>query len=195
MISFIIGNVIQIEEDYMIIQNNNIGYKIYSSARSLEKIELASKDILVYTNMIVREDDISLYGFINEEEIEVFKLLISVSRIGPKVALGILSSLSPNVLKTCIVKEDIKTLCKAPGVGKKTAERLILELRDKIDISEVENDELIEVDNYSAKIEAIEALVSLGYSRYEVEKELNDTSLIGAGTEDIIRYALKKLSR
>lgn len=191
MFEFIIGDVVNIKEDYVVIQNNGIGYKVFTTKNSIVDIEIGKKDQLLYTQLHVREDGLFLYGFSTEEELDMFNMLLTVSKIGPKVASGILSGLSPKKLKQAIYSNDLTILCKAPGVGKKTAERMVLELKDKIDISNIDDlAEIFEpVDN-----EAVQALTSLGYTSYEVNKALNglDSSL---SLEDLIKEGLKRLSK
>lgn len=191
MYEFIIGDIVNIMEDYVVIQNNGIGYKVFTTKNSILDLEIGKRDQLLYTALYVREDGIFLYGFSTEEELDMFNMLITVSKIGPKVASGILSGLSPKQLKMAIYSKDIKLLCKAPGVGKKTAERLVLELRDKVEVTNIE--EVTDIFE-PADDEAVQALTSLGYTRYEVNKVLkgidSDLSL-----EDIIKEGLKRLSR
>ena len=194
MIEFIIGNIVDIKEDFIIIQNNNMGYKVFSSSNSLKNLEIGKREQMIYTQLHVREDGLFLFGFITEEEMEMFNLLLRVSKIGPKIAIGVLSALTPNQLKLAIINKDIPTLCKAPGIGKKTAERIILELKDRIDISvelEIENINIVN-NGYN---EAVEALISLGYSRFEVERSLRNLDMENIEVEDIIRKSLKQLSK
>lgn len=194
MIDFIIGDIVDIKEDFTIIQNNNIGYKIFSSSTSLRDLEVGKKDQMIYTKLNVRDDGLFLFGFITEEEMEMFNLLLRVSKIGPKTGIGVLSVLTSNQLKIAIMNKDIPTLCKAPGIGKKTAERIVLELKDRIDTNvelEIENINTVS----SGYDEAIEALISLGYSRFEVEKSIRNSNIENMEVEEVIRIALNKLSK
>ena len=196
MIEFIIGDIVEIEEDFTIIQNNNMGYKVFSSSNSLRKLEIGKKDQMIYTQLNVREDGLFLFGFVSKEEMDMFNLLLRVSKIGPKIGIGVLSSLTPRQLNIAIANKDITTLCKAPGIGKKTAERIILELKDKINLSmDVELD--IEGTNtYNTHYEeAMEALMTLGYSRFEIDKNMRSLNLENMNVEDLIRNALNKLSK
>lgn len=191
MFEFIIGDIVNMKEDYVVIQNNGIGYRVFTTKNSMMNIEIGKKNQLLYTELHVREDGLFLYGFTSEEELDMFNMLLTVSKIGPKIASGILSTLPTKTLKSAIYTKDIQTLCKAPGIGKKTAERMILELKDKVEVTSIEEaSEIIE----RADDEAVEALISLGYSSYEVNKALSglnrDLSL-----EDTIKEGLKKLSR
>lgn len=191
MFEFIIGDIVNIREDYVVIQNNGIGYKVFTTMNTIFDLEMGKKDQLLYTHLNVREDGLFLYGFSTEEELDMFKMLLTVSKIGPKIASGILSGLSPKKLKMAIYSNDLTQLCKAPGIGKKTAERMVLELKDKIDVSSLDDvEEIVEpVDD-----EAVQALVSLGYTRFEVNRALKglDSKL---SIEDIIKEGLKRLSK
>lgn len=194
MIEFIIGDIVDIKEDFTIIQNNNMGYKVFSSSTSLKNLEIGKKNQMIYTQLHVRDDGLFLFGFTTEEEMEMFNLLLKVSKIGPKIGIGVLSALTSNQLKLSIMNKDISTLCKAPGIGKKTAERIILELKDRIDVNiELEIENVNSVTN--CHDEAIEALISLGYSRFEVERSLRNLDIENMEVEKIIRNALKKLSK
>ena len=194
MISYIIGHIRMINEDSFVIENNNIGYLIFSSLTTLANIEI-NNEYKIYTSIQVREDDISLFGFFTKDELEMFTLLTSVSTIGPKIAMGILSSISVNEIKTAIINNDIDKLTVAKGIGKKSASRIILELVDKVkkmDFVPVEN---IKIDNkQNDEIDvAREALLNLGYEKNDVEKvlfELKDTDL---SLEGLIKESLKRL--
>lgn len=195
LFEFIIGNIVNIKEDYIVLQNNKIGYKISTSINSMMNLEIGMEDAMIYTYLNVRDDGVYLYGFTSEEEMEMYKLLLLVSRVGPKVALGILSVFTSNQIKVAILSRDIETLCKAPGIGKKTAERIVLELKDRIDKDEVlisDDTDLTISNNYQ---EAINGLMSLGYTRLEVEKSIRTIDISNMDIEDIIRETLKKLSK
>lgn len=181
MISYIIGDVRAINEEDFIIENNNMGYQIKTSLSTLALIEL-NNEYKIYTSLQVREDDMSLYGFYSKEELEMFLLLTSVSSIGPKNGITILSSLGVEEIKLAIVNNDIDALTKAKGVGKKTASRIILELMDKVKLmpmagkastsAPISKNEDIDV--------AKEALLNLGYAQNDIAKvlaELKDTNL------------------
>lgn len=136
-----------------------------------------------------------LYGFSTEEEMDMFKLLMLVTKVGPKVGMGVLSTLTPNQIKLAVINKDIDTLCKAPGIGKKTAERIILELKDRIDKNIVNIDDSIDMVHSNNNQEAIDALTSLGYTRFEIEKVIRGIETDNMDIELIIREALKKLSK
>lgn len=197
MINYIIGNIVAIADEYIVIENNGIGYKVFTSNKSIIDLEVGKKNQMIYTQVHPRDDALLLYGFSSQEEMDMFNMLLRVSKIGPKIGIGILSSLTSNQIKLAILGNDIKTLCQAPGVGKKTAERMILELRDRIDDSglDLTGEEEILVQGGSNYREALEALVSLGYSSFEAEKALRSIDLESMTVEDIIREVLKKLAR
>lgn len=194
MISYIIGHIRMINEDSFVIENNNIGYLIFSSLTTLANIEI-NNEYKIYTSMQVREDDISLFGFFTKDELEMFTLLTSVSTIGPKIAMGILSSISVNEIKTAIINNDIDKLTVAKGIGKKSASRIILELVDKVkkmDFVPVEKIKVANKDNEEIEV-AREALLNLGYEKNDVEKvlfELKDTDL---SLEGLVKESLKRL--
>lgn len=191
MYSYIKGSIEEIRLDSVVIENNNIGYKINVSSNTIKDLQLGSM-AKIYTKLIVREDDMSLCGFSTREELQMFELLTSVSKIGPKVGLGILSFASPGQLGAYILSEDVVKLSKAPGVGKKTAERIVLELKDKVDKNNVEFEPtlLSHAPIAVSKDEAVDALVALGYSSTEAKEAVEACKKEGLNTEDIIKKSL-----
>lgn len=199
MYEYIKGKYIGINKDYVIIENNGIGYKIFTSGATMASMPSVSEEVTLFLEQIVREDFIGLYGFENREELEMFKLLLSISGVGAKAALSLLSISRINNLKYAIAMGDEKSLCRAPGIGKKTAGRIILELKDKLklDKSAETGVEAIEFEtedlSYATNInEALGALLALGYSEKEAELaikkvEKNDT------VENIIKGCLRVL--
>lgn len=194
MIDYIIGKVAHIGEDYLILDNNGIGYRINTSTNSLLDSSRTTDAQKLYTSLIVREDGMFLFGFTTSEEMDAFKLLLTVSKVGPKVACGILSALKPGQLQRAILTKDLNALCKGQGVGRKTAERIVLELKDKIAGKSYEDIDTVEPKLTSEYEEAVEALMSLGYSRYEIEKALRTVETDDMTVEDIIKAGLRKLS-
>ena len=194
MISYIIGQIRAINEDNFVIENNSMGYIIFSSLTTLANIEI-NNEYKIYTSMQVREDDISLFGFISKDELEMFLHLTSVSTIGPKTALGILSSLSVNEIKNAILNNDINKLTVAKGIGKKSASRIILELVDKVkkmNFVPIEKSEDVSVVNEDFDV-AKEALLNLGYQKNDIDRvllELKDNEL---SLEELIKESLKRL--
>ncbi|EOD00675.1 Holliday junction branch migration protein RuvA [Caldisalinibacter kiritimatiensis] len=194
MYKYIKGRVTEKGVDYIVIENNGIGYLIYTSKNSIMSMEDNVEESTIYTYLNVREDAITLYGFISKDEVDMFRLLMSVSGIGPKVALAILSTLSTNNIKLAIINDDIKALSKAPGIGKKTAKRIILELKDKIDNNIVIEENRV-IENTNNIDEVIGALLSLGYTRNECNNVLAKINKENLKTEEIIKIALKELSK
>lgn len=195
MFEFIIGKVVTKKNDYVVVQNNGIGYKIYTSSNTMGKLEIGKSDQLLYIQLQVREDGMFLFGFSDEDEMDMYNLLLLVSKIGPKVAVGVLSTLTPNQIKMAILNKNVEELCKGPGIGKKTAERMILELKDRIDSNTIFNND--EMDNAFSNDynEATQALMSLGYTSYEVDKVLRAMDLENMTLEAVIKEGLKKLSK
>ncbi len=195
MFEFLIGDIVSINDDYIVLQNNGIGYKVFTSSNSIMNIAVGKRDQMIFTQLHVREDGLFLFGFVTEEEMEMFRLLLLVSKIGPKVGIGILSSLTPVQIKIAIINKDIESLCKAPGVGKKTAERIILELKDRIDTNIALEDNSGQISSNNDYNEAIQALMTLGYTKYEIEKVVRKLDISNMSIEDIIKVGLTKLSK
>lgn len=194
MIDFIIGDIVDIQHDYILIQNNGIGYKVFTSANTIFNLQIGLEDKKIFTQLRIRDDGVFLYGFSTMDEIEMFNLLLRVSKIGPKIGIGVLSTLKPSQIKLAVINKDIETLCKAPGIGKKTAERIILELKDRIKNSvHIELEEGFELTNKDYQ-EAMDGLMSLGYSRFEIEKVISSINTKDMSIEEIVRIGLKKLS-
>lgn len=199
MISYIKGTLERRAESYIIIETGGIGFQIFVSPATLAKLPRTGEEVKIYTYFSVKEDGMSLYGFASPEEQEMFDRLLTVSGVGPKGALGFLSQLTPQEIVLAILSEDVKTLSKAPGIGRKTAQRVILELKDKCRTEEAlsmgeELESLVEVAaEGGAKFEAIDAMTALGYSRSEAAKAVNAVAAEGMSTEDILKAALKKM--
>ena len=201
MISFIKGELAEIGENYIVIETNNIGYEVYLKSSAIFELPPRKSTIKIYTYLHVREDIFCLYGFLTKDDLNMFKLLITVNGIGPKGALGILSGLSVDEIRFAILAEDAKTISKAPGIGPKTASKIILELKDKIHLDTASAQKLaneVERPNtnnmYGRREEAIEALSSLGYSASDAFKIVNQIDITeDMTTEDILRLCLKKL--
>ena len=199
MYDYIKGQYIGINKDYIIVENNNIGYKIFTSGATMAELPMVSEEVMLYLEQIVREDFIGLYGFKSREELEMFKLLLGISGVGAKAALSLLSISRVNNLKYSIMIGDEKHLCRAPGIGKKTAGRIILELKDKIKTEDVtdgvtvqEGFEEVISSNANVVNEALGALLALGYSDKEAEnalKQVDKTETL----ENIIKASLKVL--
>lgn len=181
----------------VIIENvNGLGLEVHIPANSPLYKNIEGDEVKVYTSMRVKEDDISLYGFSNKEDLELFELLITVNGIGAKAAMSIMSTLPSSELKRAIATGDVKAVSAANGVGKKTAERIILELKDKIGTFETDNG-ILDSDIYipvnDERSEAVAALISLGYTKTEAESAVAKVKTAGLSCEDYIKNALKNL--
>ena len=199
MISYIKGKLEIKSKDYIVVDVGGIGYKIFMSETAINELEKGT-EVKVFTYMRVREDDISLYGFLNNEELVTFELLISVGGVGAKSAITILSNITPSKFALAVITNDVNTLKKLPGIGAKTAARIILELKDKMKteqgIEESKNEEIKEaivLDNKAN--DAVEALCVLGYTRKDVEKALSNIDTNKLTVEEIIKQGLKYLGR
>ena len=196
MIYSLNGKLVLTDLTGAVIDVGGVGFKCLCSMRTLSKLPSVGKECFLLTFLNVREDAMELYGFCDKTELDCFKLLIEVKGIGPKAAMSILSTLSPDKLALAVASKDFKAIQAAPGIGKKSAEMVILELKDKLGSLDVEDVDVItdisDGGGASAKKDALEALVSLGYSQSEASKALSkaDPSL---STEEFIKFALKNL--
>lgn len=198
MIGYLRGNAEIIGTDYVIIETNGVGYKVYMSTTDISVITNDSSDIKIYTSMYLREDIIALYGFLNPEDLSLFEMLIGISGIGPKAAISIFSVMSGNDLKFAVLSDDANSICKAPGIGKKTAQKLILELKDRFKLDSVfkERFESSAIGTLPVNDEfsvALEALVSLGYSAVEAKAALNKCTDKSADADKLLKEALRFL--
>lgn len=189
MICFLKGRVEGIGRDFVEIEVNGIGYRVYSSMSTIGRLR-PGETVKLHTRMIVREDSISIFGFIEEDEVCLFEKLITVSGIGPKAAVAILSSMPPADFADLIVNGRVEDLMRVPGIGRKTGERLILELKDKLDIYAGDYAGEQVPDN---RREALEALVSLGFEAARVRRILNGIEEEGADTARLIKLCLMEL--
>lgn len=196
MISYIKGKLEAKNIDSVIIEVGGIGYKIFMSVNSMDRLGEAGTDVKVYTYMRVREDDISLYGFCSNEELKMFEQLLGVSGVGAKIALSILANISPSSFALAIITGDINTLKGLPGIGAKSAQRMILELKDKMKTQEAIETEVVPVKttikNDKAK-DAIEALQVLGYAKRDIELVIGKINTEELSVEEIIKQGLKYL--
>ena len=200
MISFIRGKIVDSSETSLILENGGIGYEIFMTGASMEKALREKEEIKIHTYFHIREDAMQLYGFLTKDDLQIFRLLLGVNGIGPKAALGILAALSADELRFAVLSDDVKTISRAPGIGKKTAQKLILELKDKLKLedafeaklSHVEAD--AEVSSFDGNKEAVEALVALGYSSTEALRAVRKvTDVSPDDVEGILKAALKNL--
>lgn len=199
MISYIKGILEDMSPGMVVVDNHGIGYQMMVPVRG-ESFPKIGQEIKIYTHMHVREDDVSLFGFLSKEEKEAFELLIGVNGIGPKVGLSVLSTLSVYELKMAVISEDVKTISKTPGLGPKGAKKLILELKDKLSFEELEEDgvgaEIFDTsaDSSDSVMITIEGLVSLGYSKSEAAIAVNKVEDAKDLTpEELLKKALKNI--
>ena len=201
MISYIKGELTEVFEDTVVVETNGIGYNIRVPGSVLDRLPSVGSSVRIYTYLYVKEDAMNLFGFLNRDDLSVFKLLLNVSGIGPKGALAILSTIGPDDLRFAVLSEDVKTISSAPGIGAKTAKRLIIELKDKLKLAEVFETALANKEKASsendvllAKNEAVEALVALGYASAQAMKAVQQVvNAEEKDSEQILKEALKKL--
>lgn len=202
MISYVRGELAAVEPQKAIVDVGGIGYGVYMSQQALSVLPQPGNEVKLYTYLNVKEDAMQLFGFLTKDDLDIFKLVIGVSGIGPKGGLNILSCMSPDELRFAIMSGDAKAISAAPGIGKKTAEKLILELREKVDIEDVlehaahGGDEALpgtDGGESGMQAEAVQALVALGYGSAESMRAVRKTSPDCASVEEILKEALKYL--
>ena len=206
MISYIKGPLTAIEEDVIVVEAGGVGMGIHVPLSVLDRLPGIGREVTVYTYFQVREDAMSLYGFLNRQDREMFRQLIGVNGVGPKAALGILSTMTPDDLRMAIVTGDAKAISRAPGIGPKPAQRLILDLKDKVSMEEVLGNLALPSDGGAsaalgtigmgeAAKEAVQALVALGYSNMEANKAVKQVEVTETMTaEDVLKASLRYLS-
>ncbi len=199
MISYITGQLAEVGADSIVVDHNGIGYQIFVAGSVLGQMPPSGSMVKVYTYLYVREDILCLYGFLTRDDMNVFKLLITVSGIGPKGALGILSALSADDLRFAVMAGDTKAISKAPGIGTKTAQRLIIELKDKLKLEDVFENSAAESGSSTISAqnntnEAVLAMVALGYSQTEALQAVRQCEITDDMSSDaILKLALKKI--
>jgi Holliday junction DNA helicase RuvA len=176
----------------IIIECHGVGYEVETPMSTFLELPPSGDELFLFTHMVVREDSQTLYGFATEEEQALFRMLLKISGVGAKMGLAVLSSMSVEGFRRCVEYEDAASLVKVPGIGKKTAERLIIEMRDRIDNAQTGATK-VEVEA-GAKSEAVDALISLGYKPREVQKLIGELDVDGKSAEDIIRLALRQVA-
>lgn len=196
MIGRLTGNLARKEPPSLLLDVNGVGYELEAPMSTFYDLPAVGERVTLYTHLVVREDAHLLYGFARESTRQLFRNLLKVNGVGPRVALAVLSGLSEPELLVCLVHEDIARLTKVPGIGRKTAERLVMELRDKVDLSATSataaaRQPLVPADPAQ---EAVSALVALGYKPVEASRAVSGVPHDGLKSEDIIRQALKGLA-
>lgn len=199
MFAYIKGSLEEKGNNYVVIDVHGVGYKIFMTETAIGKLCELGEVVKVHTYYYVREDNISLYGFINKEELKMFELLLSVSGIGAKSAINMLSNISPSSFALAILSNDVNSLKKIPGVGPKSAQRIILELKDKLKTEqaiETQDEEVkVEIIRTENVSEAIEALQILGYNKREIEKAFEKIANTDVSVEELIKKGLSLLAR
>ena len=199
MISYIRGELAAVETEKVIVDVGGVGYGIYMPGQAMGLLPQPGTEVKIHTYLNVREDAMQLFGFLTRDDLEVFKLVIGVSGIGPKGGLSILSHLTPDDLRFAVLSGDVKAISAAPGIGKKTAEKLIIELKDKLNIEDVlthaadSSAAAVPVNNGGIQSEAVQALVALGYGSTESLRAVKQVELDNATVEDVLKEALKKM--
>ncbi len=201
MYSYIKGELVEIQPESIVVEAGQIGYEIRMPANMVGRLGGIGQSVKVYTYLHVKEDLMELYGFLSRDDLQVFRLLLGVNGIGPKGALAILTALTPDDLRIAVLGEDAKAIAKAPGIGSKTAQRVILELKDRLSLVPVAGNaspaaQAISQDSSSAvKAEAVQALVALGYSSSEAWKSVGKIELAPEMTvEELLKLCLKQMS-
>ena len=200
MISYIKGELVEVTENSIVLDHQGMGFSIMMPGSILDKLPQIGSELKVHTYLYVKEDILDLYGFLTRDDLKIFKLLITVNGIGPKGALAILSALSPDDLRFAVLAGDAKTISKAPGIGSKTAQKLIIELKDKLKIEDVldgAGEGYVSQDNMAdmASAEAVMALTSLGYSAADATRAVRMVENVQSmDSEAILKAALKKLA-
>lgn len=195
MISYIIGVVDSVESDRVVIENHEMGYNVFMPQASIEMIGVGEK-LKIYTYFSVREDAMQLFGFLTKEELELFKKLISVSGVGPKGGLAIISACPGDSLQMAIISGDAKAISKAQGIGAKTAQRIIIELKDKIDIEDMITGGNTDAGNMNSTVQSdvVEALAALGYSRTDALNAVKKVVITeDTDVEEALKAALKNI--
>ncbi len=201
MIAFVHGIAADMTENSVIVETGGIGYEIYMTGESLSQLPMGEK-VKIHTYFQVREDAMQLYGFLKKDDLQMFKLLLGVNGVGPKAAMGVLSGITADELRFAVLSDDVKTLSKAPGIGKKTAQKLILELKDKLKLEDAfelklaHEQEKAEVsgDVSDGRQEAVAALVALGYSSTDALRAVRKVTEVSSDdVEGLLKAALKNM--
>lgn len=198
MLAYIKGTLEEIQDDSVIVDNHGMGYRIFTSGMDLGRMPALGEKVTLHLHMNIREDDISLYGFLNKEALRLFQLLINVSGVGPKVALAVLSALTVNDIQMAVISGDAKALTKANGIGTKGAQRIIIELKDKLSLDSLLEEDVQESTGVPLDTDVITttamALTSLGYSQLEATQAIRRVEHAdGMTEEELLKAALRKL--
>jgi len=201
MYAYIKGSLEEKSSNYVVVETGGIGYKIFMSNIAINNVGEIGDKVKVYTHYYVREDNISLYGFLSNEELRMFELLLQVSGIGAKSAIAMLSNISPSSFALAVLTNDINALKKIPGIGAKSAQRIVLELQDKMKKETLANAEEVEQVEITSQVDsqnvtdAIQALQILGYNKREIDKAFEKIANKDVSTEELIKKGLILLSK
>lgn len=199
MIAYLIGKLADVSEDSIVMEVGHVGYNVRVPGSVLNRLPAVGEEVKIYTYTSVREDAISLYGFLSKDDLEMYRMLIGVSGVGPKAGLSILSVMSADMLRMAVLSQDAKALAKAPGIGAKTAQRLLLDLKDKISMEETllsrESEAYLPAAGAldQARQEAVEALTALGYSASDALRAVKAVEQEDMDVEALLKAALKKM--
>ena len=192
MIQYIRGELAVVEADRVIVDVGGVGYGIFMPVESISQLPPVGNEVRIYTYLNVKEDAMQLFGFLTRDDLQVFKLLIGVNGIGPKGGQAVLSVLSPDDLRFAVLSGDVKAICAAPGIGKKTAEKVILELKDKLSLEDA--GDISYGDPSGVQSEAVQALTALGYSSTEALRAVKKIEITEAmDVEAVLKQALKQM--
>ena len=195
MIGSLRGSLTWKQAPSIIIECHGVGYDVETPMSTFLELPAIGNDLFLYVHLVVREDAQTLYGFATEDERALFRMLLKISGVGAKMGLAVLSAMSVDGFRRCIEYEDSASLVKVPGIGKKTAERLIIEMRDRIDTSSAQLGAKTVPVEAGPRTEAMDALVALGYKPREVNKLIGEVDVAGKSAEDIIRTALRQVAQ
>jgi Holliday junction DNA helicase RuvA len=194
MIGSLRGRLALKQAPTIIIECHGVGYEVETPMSTFLELPPTGDELFLFTHLVVREDAQILYGFATEDERAMFRMLLKISGVGAKMGLAVLSAMSVDGFRRCVEYEDTASLVKVPGIGKKTAERLIIEMRDRIDTPSAHSGVTRVETEAGARSEAVDALISLGYKPREVQKLIGEIDVDGKSAEDIIRLALRQVA-
>ena len=194
MIGSLRGRLTLKQAPTIIIECHGVGYEVETPMSTFLELPPTGDELFLFTHLVVREDAQILYGFATEDERAMFRMLLKISGVGAKMGLAVLSAMSVDGFRRCVEYEDTASLVKVPGIGKKTAERLIIEMRDRIDTPSAQSGVTRVESEVGARSEAVDALISLGYKPREVQKLIGEIDVDGKSAEDIIRLALRQVA-
>lgn len=192
MIASLSGTILKIEDNSLVVNVGGVGVRVFVPRTVLEDVGGVGRSVRLHTHLIVREQELSLYGFETEEDLQLFEVLLGVNGVGPKVALSILATLSPELLKSAIMREETAVLQRVPGIGKKTAERIMFQLRDKLDLSQVSTAVPLVSD---VDADVIDFLTGLGFSIVEAQSALQNIPRDVKSFDERVQMALQHLDQ